>query len=104
MAESRQRILPATRFTLAFHGAAPIAKLGFGAGLGGTKEVYPALTVGLRARDERIAENPMPDDSSPPGREAGWVECEECGNRSFFQARQRGRVQICPHCNAYMDA
>jgi hypothetical protein len=80
------------------------SSLGFGAGLGGTEEVYEALTVGLRKAEERVTEAPLPVADSSQRREPGWVVCEECGSSSFFQAQQRGRVQICPHCNAYMDA
>jgi hypothetical protein len=29
--------------------------------------------------------------------------CEECGGRSPFPAVQRGSVQQCPQCNAYLD-
>jgi hypothetical protein len=29
--------------------------------------------------------------------------CEECGRRSVFSAAQKGTVQDCPHCGAYMD-
>jgi hypothetical protein len=38
-------------------------------------------------------------------REAGPVTavCEECGEASVFPAKDRGTVQNCPHCGAYMD-
>jgi hypothetical protein len=29
--------------------------------------------------------------------------CEECGGHAMFPAAQRGSVQQCPHCNAYLD-
>ncbi len=29
--------------------------------------------------------------------------CEECGGRASFPAAQRGSVQQCPHCDAYLD-
>lgn len=29
--------------------------------------------------------------------------CEECGKTSTFPASQKGSVQDCPHCRAYMD-
>jgi hypothetical protein len=29
--------------------------------------------------------------------------CEECGHRSSFPASQRGSVQQCPQCGAYLD-
>jgi len=31
------------------------------------------------------------------------VVCEECGKTSTFPAQQRGSVQSCPHCSAYID-
>lgn len=31
------------------------------------------------------------------------VTCEECGQTAFFPAAQRGTVQDCPHCGAYVD-
>lgn len=31
------------------------------------------------------------------------AECEECGRRSAFPSAQKGTVQDCPHCGAYMD-
>lgn len=29
--------------------------------------------------------------------------CEECGRSIYFPAAQKGSVQNCPHCNAYVD-
>jgi hypothetical protein len=29
--------------------------------------------------------------------------CEECGRAAEFAAAQRGSIQDCPHCGAYMD-
>ncbi len=31
------------------------------------------------------------------------VVCEECGKAAEFPAGQRGSVQNCPHCEAYLD-
>ena len=31
------------------------------------------------------------------------VVCEECGKSSTFPGNQRGSVQVCPHCGAYLD-
>jgi hypothetical protein len=31
------------------------------------------------------------------------VVCEECGEASTFPSEQRGTVQECPHCYAYLD-
>jgi hypothetical protein len=32
-----------------------------------------------------------------------FVECEECGKCSSYPPTQRGTVQDCPHCAAYVD-
>lgn len=29
--------------------------------------------------------------------------CDECGEESVFPGKQRGTVQNCPHCEAYLD-
>ena len=31
------------------------------------------------------------------------VVCEECGGSTSFPAAQKGSVQNCPHCQAYVD-
>jgi hypothetical protein len=31
------------------------------------------------------------------------VACDECGKRSTFVLAQKGSVQNCPHCHAYVD-
>ena len=31
------------------------------------------------------------------------VTCDECGKRSKFPLAQKGSVQNCPHCHAYID-
>ncbi|MCE9525354.1 MAG: hypothetical protein K8R36_04800, partial [Planctomycetales bacterium] len=31
------------------------------------------------------------------------VACEECAGLATFPTRLRGTVQVCPHCNAYID-
>jgi Putative prokaryotic signal transducing protein len=31
------------------------------------------------------------------------VDCEECGKRSQWPSAQKGSVQNCPHCRAYID-
>ena len=31
------------------------------------------------------------------------VVCEECGRKSEFPANQRGTIQNCPFCRAYVD-
>lgn len=31
------------------------------------------------------------------------VTCEECGKAATFPSSQRGTVQECPHCGAYLD-
>ena len=32
-----------------------------------------------------------------------YVTCEDCGKRSSYPPSQRGTVQDCPHCHAYVD-
>jgi hypothetical protein len=44
-----------------------------------------------RRRDELAAGEPVS------------VVCEECGKRSSYPASQRGSVQDCSHCGAYVD-
>jgi len=31
------------------------------------------------------------------------VVCEECGKTSDWPANQKGTIQTCPHCSAYLD-
>jgi hypothetical protein len=46
------------------------------------------------------ARTPTPADANAPGIEA---RCEECGRTASFPASQRGTVQSCPYCGAYID-
>lgn len=41
----------------------------------------------------------------PSTAEEGQIQavCEECGQAATFPARQRGSVQVCPFCGAYLD-
>jgi hypothetical protein len=57
----------------------------------------------LREFEERAAE--LHDDATEEVDDAAMIDalCEECGDFSTFPASQRGSVQVCPHCNAYMD-
>jgi Putative prokaryotic signal transducing protein len=41
-------------------------------------------------------------DAAAPGQTVEAV-CEECGKRSDFASSQRGSVQECPSCGAFMD-
>jgi hypothetical protein len=54
------------------------------------------LLFELEARDHKETQEA---ETSPP------IEavCEECGGRASFPAAQRGSVQQCPHCGAYLD-
>jgi hypothetical protein len=57
----------------------------------------------LEAFERRAAELRQ---SGAEGRAAGTeieVVCEECGRRASFPAAQKGSVQECPHCGAYLD-
>ena len=52
------------------------------------------LELEERARhDAREAETSAPID----------VTCEDCGNSFAFPSNQRGTVQVCPQCGAYLD-
>lgn len=50
-----------------------------------------------RAHERREAARTVSEQSSIE------ATCEECGHTSFFPAAQRGTVQDCPRCGAYMD-
>jgi hypothetical protein len=56
----------------------------------------------LRQHEQREAELRA---DLPSAAEAEPVQavCEECGRPASFPAAQRGSVQACPHCGAYMD-
>jgi hypothetical protein len=47
----------------------------------------------------------QPAGARAPGEPGPPIEvvCEECGHKSSFPADQRGSVQDCPHCGAYVD-
>lgn len=51
-----------------------------------------------RAAERRAAERGEREAGQPVA-----VVCEECGKSSEFPAIQRGTVQSCPHCRAYVD-
>jgi hypothetical protein len=60
----------------------------------------PVLTdYDRRATERRAAEKDAGGSAGPPIQ----VVCEECGKRSEFPANQKGSVQSCPHCRAYVD-
>jgi len=54
-----------------------------------------------------LAENEMQRTTRTAARELTGepidVVCEECGEASTFPPAQRGSVQDCPHCGAYID-
>lgn len=50
----------------------------------------------LIARQEKLKESPL-------GTEPISVVCEECGQTSEFPSNERGTIQNCPHCRAYID-
>lgn len=52
--------------------------------------------------ERRAAERQSAADDSDAGPPIDAV-CEECGEQSSFSAAQRGSVQQCPHCDAYVD-
>jgi hypothetical protein len=59
----------------------------------------PVLEAYERRAAERRAAARAAEASGPP------VEavCEECGKPAAFPAAQRGSVQECPHCGAFVD-
>jgi len=48
--------------------------------------------------EQSVAERRKPGTGDPIE-----VTCEECGKKSTFPASQKGTVQTCPHCKAYID-
>jgi hypothetical protein len=52
----------------------------------------------LDAYESKTAGRPAAADGGPVE-----VTCEKCGKRSEFPAAQKGSVQNCPHCYAYVD-
>jgi hypothetical protein len=59
----------------------------------------PVLTDYERRSAERRAAERGEREAGPPVE----VVCEECGKRCEFPAAQKGTVQNCPHCRAYVD-
>ena len=59
----------------------------------------PVLTDYDRRNAERRAAERGKREAAPPIE----VVCEECGKRSEFPSAQKGTVQNCPHCRAYVD-
>jgi len=55
----------------------------------------PILEDYVRRAEERRSV----DNAGPPVD----VVCEECGRGSVFPANQKGTVQNCPHCQAFVD-
>ena len=43
------------------------------------------------------------DDASESHGEPVVADCEDCGESATFPYVQRGSVQLCPHCGAYID-
>ena len=54
---------------------------------------------GIRLLGEHALELRVQKPDGPPVE----VACEECGKTSTFPAEERGSVQNCPHCGAYLD-
>jgi hypothetical protein len=53
--------------------------------------------------EQRAAERRAAERAGVAAGEPIAVVCEECGKRSEFPAAQKGTVQSCPHCRAYVD-
>jgi hypothetical protein len=65
-------------------------------------DVERAMQI-VEAYEHRAAE--LRDKTTEDDTAGGAIEvtCEECGESSTFPASQRGSVQECPHCDAYLD-
>ena len=83
------------------------SSFGMARGLGGADELHEAISIGIRQESEPVDdthEAVASHEVSPVKQQQGaWVNCEDCGKKSFWLARQRGKVQKCPHCGGYMD-
>ncbi|MDB5311636.1 MAG: hypothetical protein JWO38_5838 [Gemmataceae bacterium] len=53
--------------------------------------------------ERRAAGRRVADQRDTGAGEPVEVTCEECGKRAVFPAGQKGSVQSCPHCRAYVD-
>ena len=62
-----------------------------------------AAAAVIRQYEERLKQER--GGSPAPGNDALDIEvaCEKCGKKSLFKAGQRGTIQSCPHCGAYLD-
>ena len=58
------------------------------------------LLVTFEERAARLRDQPAQGAAAEPPIEA---VCEECDGRTSFPAAQRGSVQQCPHCGAFVD-
>lgn len=67
--------------------------------VGVSVEAVVAVLAPLTRLEERERSR---SESSPEAARVN-VRCEECGKHTMFPATERGRVQNCPHCGAYVD-
>lgn len=70
-------------------------------GLAWSVGVSVEAVVAVLAPVTRLTERPEAE-SSPEAARVD-VRCEECGKETKFPAAERGSVQNCPHCGAYVD-
>jgi len=63
-------------------------------------QARPVLEEYMRLASERRVANRARAETAD---ETIEVTCEECGKPSMFPAAQKGSVQNCPHCFAYVD-
>jgi hypothetical protein len=56
----------------------------------------------LEDYERELAERTQASEDQP-GAETIEVVCEDCHRASTFPSSQRGTVQDCPHCGAYVD-
>lgn len=68
-----------------------------------TRDVDRAQRV-LQDYERRVAERNHPSgQNESDSRPAIEVLCDECNAKLFFPSAQRGTVQDCPRCGAYVD-
>ncbi len=60
----------------------------------------PEAIALLTEHQERLAAEAA---HAPQGPAFIDVVCEECGKRTTFPGKDRGSVETCPHCSAYLD-
>jgi ribosomal protein S27E len=58
----------------------------------------------LQQYEQQVAERRQPGQAEDSSEGAAIeVQCEDCRQKSSFPSSQKGTVQDCPHCGAYVD-